>query len=152
MPRTHLCASIAEWAIVLVLGGATLALSGCAQLISAIPEGGPIPKNLAEDYARLSSGASVAAVEVVSSQLSTYGIERPGGTAAAPDTKVWAVVLKGAFPYGSCSFPGLGMTFWSQSPALVPTVPPVPCPAPALRQRILLNARNGQFIERIIPA
>jgi hypothetical protein len=100
----------------------------------------PIAQSYAEDLARLSSGMSVAPVAVVSSRLSTYGAEHPGGTLAARDLPVWAVILSGAFPYASCLivvFPSPGATFR-------------PCPSPAARERVLLNGRTGLVIE-VIP-
>jgi hypothetical protein len=52
-------------------------------------------------------------------------------------------VLSGAFPYGSCAItiPIFG------SPA--PT-PGRPCPSPAFRERVLLDAKSGLLIE-VIP-
>jgi hypothetical protein len=121
---------------------AAAALAGCDSL-SGVVTTGPVAQSVAETNARMSSGVSLASVEVVSSRLSTYGAEQPGGSLRAPDAQVWAVVLSGAFPYGSCliTIPGFG------SPA--PT-PAKPCPAPALRERVLLDANSGRVIV-VIP-
>ena len=83
---------------------------------------------------------SLAPVQVVSSRLSTYGAEHPGGTLATRDLPVWAVTLGGAFPYASClivAFPSPGATFR-------------PCPSPAPRERVLVDARTGHVVE-VIP-
>ena len=129
-----------------VLAGCLLALAvaGCSAIGDAIPKGGPIAQSLAEDYARLASGISVAPVAVVSSRLSTYGAERPGGTAAGPGDQVWAVILSGMFPVASC---------FVQVPVfnLNATPPPAnPCPAPSARERVLVDANSGKVLE-VIP-
>ena len=125
---------VAAW---LVLAAATASCDALGDVVTT----GPIAQRVAEDNARFASGMSMAAVEVVASRLSTYGVERPGGRAAAPEREVWVVTLSGAFPYGSC----LIVLFPS------PSVRAAPCPTPATRQRILVDARNGQVIDRILP-
>ena len=141
----------AEWIVIAAVIVATIALSGCAGVVHAVPDRGPMSAAMAEDYARLAAGASVATIEVLSSRLSTYGAERPGGTAATPDTAVWSITLKGALPYASCAFNlGPGTSSGLGTTKAEPTA--APCPPPALRQRILLHARDGRVIERVVPA
>jgi len=126
---------------------AALAFAACDAISAGIVTRAPIAQNLAEDYARLSSGASVAPVAVVSSRLSTDGAERPGGRSRQPDAQVWAVVLTGAFPAASCGTPkalptnSFGMGGF---PGLAN------CPPPATRERVLIDAFSGQGIE-VIP-
>jgi hypothetical protein len=142
---------LAEWFAIAFVVTATLAVSGCSQVMSVV-ETGPISQKLAEDYARLGAGASVQSIEVVSSRLSTYGVERPGGLSADAAAQVWAVVLSGAFPYGSCDIGfnlGSFNLFASGPPKPQPTFKP--CNPPAMRERILVDARNGHIIERIVP-
>jgi hypothetical protein len=144
---------IPEWLVIAFVVVTTLAVSGCSQVMSVV-DTGPISQKLAEDYARLGAGASVQSIEVVSSRLTTYGVERPGGHATDPATQVWAVILSGAFPYGSCDIgAGLGQYFGSFDPFGSPRPQPTfkPCNPPAMRERILVDARNGHIIERIVP-
>jgi hypothetical protein len=124
----------------LVLCAVVALAGGACDAVGDVVTTGPIAQKVAEDTARFSSGVSLASVEVVLSRLSTYGAERPGGRLAPPDRQVWAVILSGAFPYGSCTINILG------SPAPRGT----PCPAPAPRQRVLVDARSGQVIESIL--
>ena len=129
----------AQIAVLLLLAAA---FAGCDSL-SGVVTTGPVAQSVAEMNARMSSGVSLASVEVVSSRISTYGAEHPGGSLRAPDAQVWAVVLSGAFPYGSCqiTIPGFG------SPAATAAKP---CPQPALRERVLLDGKSGRVIE-VIP-
>jgi hypothetical protein len=134
-------------AVVLALALAS-SLAGCSAVADAIPKGGPIPQNQAEDYARLSSGMSTAPVSVVSSRLSTYGAERPRGTAAKPGDKVWVVVLSGMFPGASlCLIPIPAFSF-----SLTSTPAPYvnSCPPPSARERVILDANWGTTLE-VLP-
>src|SRR5689334_5129706 len=100
----------------LAVGLLAFSVAGCSAVADALPKGGPIAQNMAEDYARMASGASGAPVAVVSSRLSTYGAERPSGRAAKSETKVWVVVLSGMFfPEASC-FVALPVSNFGASP------------------------------------
>jgi hypothetical protein len=128
------------------VGLLALTVAGCSAVADALPKGGPIAQNMAEDYARMASGVAVTPVAVVSSRLSTYGAERPSGRAAKADAKVWVVVLSGMFfPEASC-FVALPVYNFGASPTPVPR----PCPSPAGRERVILDANWGTLLE-VIP-
>jgi hypothetical protein len=129
--------------LVVVLFAILPIVLGCSAAVdvvnTVVSSPAPIARSYAEDMARLSSGVSVAPVDVVSSRLSTYGAERPGGRLAAADRPVWAVVLSGLFPASSCMvtlFPSPGAT-------------PRSCPSAAPRERVLVDARTALVIEVI---
>jgi hypothetical protein len=111
-------------------------LAGCDTGIVKVSRG-PIDQSLAETYARVSSGISMAGVDVVGSRLSTYGAEHPGGGLATADTQVWVVTLSGLFPLSSCKieFP------WTSG-----EVPATPCPTPNVTERVVLDAGDGEVI------
>jgi len=81
--------------------------------------------------------SSTIPVTVVSTKLSTYGVEAVMGSLADANAPVWAVLLSGSFGFPSCG------------PA---TATPHPCPSPATSELVLIDARTGAFIEGLMPA
>lgn len=115
-------------------------MAACGIEIGPVVSVGPIDRSLAETYARLGSGVSFAPVDVVDSRLSTYGAERPRGSLRAADVQVWVVVLSGSFPISGCK---IDVSLFGSAP------PASPCPTPAARERVLIDAGNGEVIELI---
>lgn len=115
-------------------------VAACGIEFGPVVSVGPIDRSLAETYARLGSGVSFAPVDVVDSRLSTYGAERPRGSLRAAHVQVWVVVLSGSFPISGCK---IHVNPFGSAP------PASPCPTPAARERVLIDAGNGEVIELI---
>jgi hypothetical protein len=120
---------------------AVIVAAACArQTPSLSPVSAPSPSTVSAQAAALtaiSNASSTIPVTVVSTTLSTYGAEAPGGSMVAANTLIWAGRLSGSFQWPSCG---------------PMTASPHPCPSPATSELVLVDARTGAFVEGIMPA